>query len=127
MTAQLASHRGRRNYQGSRCLVWTIIETWLLLSIAADLIISIIVSKTVWGPGMPPADYIENLGTYQLAYFFFFSSITYGLAALLSGVGALVAWRLRHQSKRLLLHLVILNIILSPTAWGLAHLVSSKL
>jgi hypothetical protein len=111
----------------SRWITLLVIALWLAVSALIDLTASVITANIVWGPGLPPADYIENLGSYQLGYFFFFSSITYGLAALLSGVGALVAWRLRHQSKRLLLHLVILNIILSPTAWGLAHLVSSKL
>lgn len=102
-------------------------EMWLAVSILIDLIASIVMTETEWGPGLPPVDYTEHLGNYQLTYFFFFSSITYGLAALLSGVGALVAWRLKRKGKRLLLRLVILNIILSPTSWALAHLVSSRL
>lgn len=115
------------NSLASRRIALLVIELWLAVSIVIDLGASIIMTKTEWGPGLPPADYIENLGTYQLGYFFSFSSITYMLAALLSGVSILIVWLLKKKIGRPLLYLVIMNLVLCPTSWMLAHLVFSRL
>ena len=56
----------KMNFPQYRLFRLLVISLWLTVSALIDLTGSVIMCNTEWGTGLPPADYIENLGNYQL-------------------------------------------------------------
>jgi hypothetical protein len=99
---------------------------WVAVCSVVALGCALIAIETEWG-GRPPEDFTANLATYESLYFWFFSMLIYAVASVATGVGALVSWLRKHQSRWWLLSLFLLNLIFTALARAIVVSLASQL